>query len=33
VRSGRFRADLFYRVQGITLHVPPLRDRRAISRS
>jgi len=29
VRAGRFRADLFYRVQGITVHVPPLRDRRA----
>jgi DNA-binding NtrC family response regulator len=29
VRAGRFRADLFYRIQGITLHVPPLRDRRA----
>ena len=29
VRAGRFRPDLFYRIQGITLHVPPLRDRRA----
>lgn len=29
VRSGRFRADLFYRIQGITLNVPPLRQRRA----
>jgi DNA-binding NtrC family response regulator len=29
VRAGRFRADLFYRIQGITLHVPALRDRRA----
>ncbi len=29
VRDGRFRADLFYRIQGITLNVPPLRERRA----
>ncbi len=29
VRAGRFRADLFYRIQGITIHVPPLRDRPA----
>jgi transcriptional regulator with PAS, ATPase and Fis domain len=29
VRAGRFRADLFYRIQGITLHVPPLRERHA----
>jgi DNA-binding NtrC family response regulator len=28
VRVGRFRADLYYRVQGITLNVPPLRDRK-----
>jgi DNA-binding NtrC family response regulator len=29
VAAARFRGDLFYRIQGITLHVPPLRDRRA----
>lgn len=27
VRLGRFRADLYYRIQGITVHVPPLRER------
>jgi DNA-binding NtrC family response regulator len=27
VEVGRFRADLYYRIQGITLQVPPLRDR------
>jgi len=29
VRTGRFRSDLFYRIQGIPIPVPPLRERRA----
>ncbi len=29
VEAGAFRADLFYRIQGITISVPPLRERRA----
>ena len=29
VRRGVFRADLFYRIQGVTLAIPPLRERQA----
>jgi len=29
VQHGRFRADLFYRIDELKLHIPPLRNRRA----
>jgi two-component system, NtrC family, response regulator AtoC len=29
IAEGRFRRDLYYRLNGITVHIPPLRERRA----
>jgi DNA-binding NtrC family response regulator len=29
IEEGRFRADLFHRFSALTIHVPPLRERRA----
>src|SRR5208283_2054521 len=28
IKSGKLREDLFYRISAITVHLPPLRDRR-----
>ena len=28
IEQGRFRKDLFYRLRGVTIHLPPLRERK-----
>jgi len=28
IEQGRFRKDLYYRLRGVTIHLPPLRDRK-----
>ncbi len=28
IEAGKFRKDLYYRLRGVTIHIPPLRDRR-----